>query len=324
MDESNPFDATQTIFPITFSQATIPLLGLEKVGEQALNIFESPSEEDLKELPHPDMQVNDITLTYWHEVWVNTPLNELFYKTLESSEWIADKSGQMAIAKTDYIKLDKNSQYYLNCSPNTELVGILVVADNPQQNEEDQPSYTSISLEIEDPALDKKRLTSQTANHKIFSGEELVYKTTVEARTVFLMPSFLRCRFLNNTDSNFKIFKSDLCFKNRPLNSYVESHLQETDYQERLENDVNIILDTHLGSLLTSSDVANLSESEKKAKAREVASMPLEDKYNYYKTEYEKVQEELQPVAKPEELQPEIKIDPADQIDLDATDIEKE
>ena len=154
------------------------------------------------------MQVNDITLTHWHEVWVNTPLNELFYKTLESSEWIADKSGQMAIAKTDYIKLDKNSQYDLNCSPNTELVGILVVEDNPQQNEEDHPSYTTISLEIEDPALDKKRLTSQTANHKIFSGEELVHKTIVESRTVFLMPSFLRCRFSNNTDSNFKIFNT--------------------------------------------------------------------------------------------------------------------
>ena len=126
MGENNPFDATRTIFPINFSQATIPLLGLEKVGTQALHLFESPSEEDLKQLPHPDMQVNDITLTHWHEVWVNTPLNELFYKTLESSQWIADKNCQMAVAKTDYIKLDKNSQYYLNCSPNTELVGCLL------------------------------------------------------------------------------------------------------------------------------------------------------------------------------------------------------
>lgn len=314
MDTNLPFDATQTIFPITFSQATIPLLGLEEVGTQALNIFESPSEEDLKELPHPGMQVNDITLTHWNEIWINTPLNELFYKTLEKSQWIADQSSPMAIAKTDYIKLDKKSQYYLNCSPNTELVGILIIEDKPQKDEEYQPSYNTICLEIEDPALDKKRLTSQTASHKIFSGEELVYKTMVEARTVFLMPSFLRCRFLNDTDSNFKIFKSDLCFKNRPLNSYVESHLQETDYQNRLEKEVNSLLDTHFSSLLTHSDIVNLSESEQKAKAREIANMRLEDKYNYYKTEYEKNLEAQQPMTE---------LDPADQVDLDAMDTEE-
>jgi len=316
MDEQLPFDATQTIFPVTFSQATIARLGLEDVGKEALNILESPSEEDLKDLPHPDLQVNDITSVGWYELWANPPLAQLFYKAIESSQWILQEElGQMAIAKTDYIKLDKDSQYNLDCSPNTELVGLFIVKDNPQKDAEGDSGCPTINLEIEDPALDKKRLTSQTENHKIFSGEELVFSVNVEGQTVLLMPSFLRCRFSNNSDSNFKIYKSDLCFKSRHLNPYVESHLHEVDYQERLEKEVGSLLDLHFSSLITRSDVLTLSESEQKAKAREVAQMSIEDKYNYYKAEHEANLAEQQPIAA---------LDPADQIDLDAMDEQEE
>lgn len=316
MGEQLPFDATQTIFPVHFSQATIALLGLEDLGKEALHILESPNEEDLKDLPHPDLQANDITSTGWYQVWVNPPLTELFYKVIENSQWILEEGlGQMAIAKTDYIKLDKDSQYNLDCSPNTELVGLFIVKDKSQKDAEGDSDYPIISLKIEDPALDKKRLTSQTENHRIFSGEELVFETHAEGQTVLLMPSFLRCRFSNNSDSNFKIYKSDLCFKNRPLNPYVESHLHEVDYQERLKKEIDSLLDIHFSFLITRSDVVNLSESEQKAKAREVAQMSIEDKYNYYKAAHEANLAEQQPTAE---------LNPADQIDLDAMDEQEE
>lgn len=316
MDENKAFDTTQSIFPVHFSQTTVALLGVEDIGQKALNILESPTEEDLKDLQHPDLQVNDITSLPWYNLWADTPLAELFYKVIQNSNWICEGAlGPMAIATTDYIRLDKDSQYNLNCSPNTELVGIFIVEDNPQEDTEGDNSFKSISVEIEDPALDKKRLTSQIESHRIFGGEELIYRFVAERRTVLLVPSFLRCKFINNTTSNFKIFKSDLCFKERPLNPHVESHLHEVDYKERLEKEVNLLLDSHFSSLLTNSDVINLSEAEQKVKARQVATMELQDKYNYYKTEYEANLTEQQAIAA---------LDPADQIDLDAADEQAE
>ena len=316
MNEPLPFDASLTVFPTCFSQATIPQLGLEVLGKEALNIFESPTEDDLKDLPHPDLQANDITSMVWYNTWVNDPLNQLFHKVVENSQWICHEGlGQMAIAKTNYIKLDKNSQYDLNCSPNTELVGILIVENNPPKDLEDDQNYTTIEMEIEDPALDKKRLTSQIENHRIFGGEEIVYKSLAEVRTVLLLPSFLRCRFFNNTNTNITIYKSDLCFKNRPLNPYVESHLREVEYQERLKKEIDALLDTHFSSLLSPSDVRDLSELEQKTKAREIARMSVEDKYNYYKTDYEINSATQQQV---------VNFDPANQVDLDTTNTEDE